>query len=310
MTKHIKIRRGVWETNSSSSHSLSIASDALPFIVDRTLLPDQYGSIILQGGEFGWEWKKYNDARTKADYLAVACASDPDLKERLTNVIRQQTGCTNVFFPSEGDCGYIDHQSCDVPHKAFETDEMLRSFIFNMNSWLFTGNDNSEASNDFHDVPIFEENRVIMPEYKYELRVEGVEGAAIKFKKKPTREQIEAAIIKIASDIEYVANEGKEGGHFDTEGGVYAQIMRSRMENIFEVGYDLDLQEIDFKNCTFPVKNKRLGEYASRIYERDFKKDIPWDKGGYEKTEKIKRDLLRSGDLLYSRRIKYTITKL
>jgi hypothetical protein len=312
MVKHIKIRRGVWETNSSSSHSLSIADDSKPFIMDRSLLPNQHGRINLHGGEFGWEWKKYNDARTKANYLAVGCSHDPIKRDMLVKCIQQQTGCTEVDFSFtkyglDSD-SYIDHQSTDVPYKAFESDETLRNFIFNMNSWLFTGNDNSEPANDFHDVPVYEENRVVMPEYKYELTIEGIDGRSIKFKKKPTKEQIESAILKIACDLDYVAFNGREGGHFDTDNGIYGKIMRSGRNDVFQLGYSVE--GIDFKNCTFPIKNSRLNVEAHRLYERDFKSDIPWDKGGWNKVRELERELLDSGNLQYVRRIKYIINKV
>lgn len=60
-----KIRKGVFETNSSSSHSICI--DDKTFILD-TLIPDADGVITIKAGQFGWEWKKYNDAKAKASY--------------------------------------------------------------------------------------------------------------------------------------------------------------------------------------------------------------------------------------------------
>lgn len=42
------IRRGVFETNSSSSHSISIASEDKEFVMD-TIYPDQNGVVRIVG---------------------------------------------------------------------------------------------------------------------------------------------------------------------------------------------------------------------------------------------------------------------
>ena len=64
------IRVGVWETNSSSSHSLSLGSSQSKDFVLDTIYPDEEGKIYINGGEFGWEWNKFNDSMTKANYAA------------------------------------------------------------------------------------------------------------------------------------------------------------------------------------------------------------------------------------------------
>lgn len=315
MVKHVKIRKGVWETNSSSSHSLSIADDSKPFIMDTSLLPDQHGKIRLTGGEFGWEWAKYNDAETKANYLAVFCADQDDFKERLINVIKQQTGCTEVDFLfskdyTKSNWSYIDHQALEdaTPNGAFETDETLRNFIFNRNSWLFTGNDNSSPANDFHDVPVFEQNRVVMPEYKYELFVDGLEKRSVKFKHEPTYKEIEDAINHLVSGVEYIGNINADGGHFDQDGGIHAQILRSGMDNVFTIDYNVNI--IDFDKKTFGMKKRDLYNEALGIYDRDFKGSIPWNKGGYERVRAIESELIASDDVRYVRHIGYKIVPL
>ena len=124
------IRNGVFETNSSSAHSISIADDTKEFVFD-TLYPDENGSIIINGDEFGRDWFKYNDARTKASYAALSLG----LHSVLIDVIKEQTGALEVGL--KVDEGYIDHQSYGlIPTNK----EKLRNFIFNKNSWLFGGN--------------------------------------------------------------------------------------------------------------------------------------------------------------------------
>jgi hypothetical protein len=62
------IRHGVFETNSSSSHSISISHDVRKY---QTLFPDEDGAYIFDGGEFGWGYDSYTDADTKANYVAT-----------------------------------------------------------------------------------------------------------------------------------------------------------------------------------------------------------------------------------------------
>lgn len=152
----INIRHGIFETNSSSTHSISIA-EARPNEVYSVMLPDKNGNIVLTGGEFGWEQETYNDAVTKANYMLVyADGWAGDNKEKflvsLKEVIQEQTQCNEVIFQSEKryewsetpDFGYIDHQSVESSDYdyVFADKEKLKQFIFNRNSTLTTDNDN------------------------------------------------------------------------------------------------------------------------------------------------------------------------
>lgn len=133
-----KIRNNVFETNSSSSHSITIADsnnllDTLN-VVDGTV-------TIYNDGEFGWEYEKYNDAYHKAKYCAVFAEFDDLCKDTLIRVVKKQTGCENVKIINND--GYIDHQSYDLKEDIFETDESLRNFIFNPHSTLVIDNDNN-----------------------------------------------------------------------------------------------------------------------------------------------------------------------
>ncbi len=149
-----QIRRGVFETNSSSSHSISISNKS--GLMD-TIGPDDNGVITLVGGKFGWEVEDYDDARTKAnyciqdiaypnydkDYKVTGVSYDEENAERLIRVIKAQTGCEKVVFDDRaiGD-GYVDHQSAGTTEEAFRDDNSLRMFIFNKHSILHTDNDN------------------------------------------------------------------------------------------------------------------------------------------------------------------------
>jgi len=141
-----KIRSKVFETNSSSSHSISIVEGEDEFY--DTIYPDEKGIITLGGMEFGWEWERYTDVFTKASYCAQDCWNDPHRKSMLIELLQEHTGAVAIEFD---DSGYIDHDSAGTTHYAFVCKDTLKDFIFNPKSILFTGNDNSEAPPNFYD---------------------------------------------------------------------------------------------------------------------------------------------------------------
>lgn len=177
------IRRSCWETNSSSSHSLSIADNDKEFVFE-TIYPNQNGVITLTGGEFGWEWFKHNDSITKANYAAQSLGA----LDVLIDVIKEQTGATDVIIDVEN--GYIDHDSYGIVPRSKEE---LRNFIFNKNSWLFGGNDNQTPDPTFYVVPEYRDNKIFEPVFKYELFIEGLDKTT-KFQNKPTERELADAI--------------------------------------------------------------------------------------------------------------------
>lgn len=140
-----KIRGPVFETNSSSTHSIFIAGGSLK----DTIEPDADLCIRLQGGEFDWEVKDYWDAFSKASYCltwAKTISNNHEHTKMLKDVIENHTGHKVIFKPfklwGEDSWGSIDHQSADVCEEAFESKETLAAFIFCEKSLLHTDNDN------------------------------------------------------------------------------------------------------------------------------------------------------------------------
>ncbi len=141
------IRRGTFETNSSSTHSISI-DESCDEMFD-TIIPNSDGIIELNGGEFGWQEEEFNDALTKANYCYVDNIHDPKKLEELISVISQQTcvkpGNIRLNASTEysgGNWSYVDHQSQGTSLEAFESFDKLTKFIFNPRSVLRTDNDN------------------------------------------------------------------------------------------------------------------------------------------------------------------------
>ena len=62
------IRKSVFETNSSSCHSLDITDDTE---LNDIPIPDDEGVITLVSGDFGWELRNYKHFESKAAYLIV-----------------------------------------------------------------------------------------------------------------------------------------------------------------------------------------------------------------------------------------------
>jgi hypothetical protein len=154
-----QIRKNVFETNSSSSHSLTLSQSDLttqPFSSEVL----RSGTLLLEKGEFGWEWRRYYDTDKKVEYLftqlfhddipegdaatvtAELRASEPRF-DMLCRVIKEHTGLDVQVVP--GSEGYIDHESDYVGMDLFQDESKLTQFLFSPDSSIETGNDNSPA---------------------------------------------------------------------------------------------------------------------------------------------------------------------
>lgn len=147
------IRESIFETNSSSTHSISIQGGNY---IANTIPVDPTDNVCwIYSGEFGWGEDKFTSAAVKASYCLTYiknCVPQElvsKLSRMLKKVIKQQTNHKVEFCPINWDkykggpdWGYIDHQSEEVCLKAFESEESLRDFIFNPESILVIDNDN------------------------------------------------------------------------------------------------------------------------------------------------------------------------
>lgn len=267
------IRKGVFETNSSSSHSIAIATEDKEFVLD-TIYPNQDGVIIVNGDEYGWDWFKHNDAETKASYAAQSFTYDDNQLEVLKEVIMEQTGATNVIFQGLND-GYIDHDSYGiVPTGKSE----LRNFIFNKNSWLFGGNDNSQPDPTFYHVPEIRDGKVIVPVYKYELSIEGL-SRTTKFLDKPTDEEFENGIDSILENTVMT-----DDGTFITDNSIFWQISR-RKEECYEKSYRIEQDYSTGEIRLSKERDERFREVENDLKESGLLEGIGWDERGKLLTE-------------------------
>lgn len=143
----IQIRKGCFETNSSSTHAICISRD-------NVNIDDLPKHITFTHGEFGWESKVYDGIWKKASYLYQAicdcyCDTRYDKLELLEDILNKY-GISCDFEPDEKDLwgctkGYIDHGygTIDFVDAVLEDPDKLMRYLFN-DSIIITGNDNDD----------------------------------------------------------------------------------------------------------------------------------------------------------------------
>lgn len=141
------IRKNVFETNSSSCHSLSVGSGD----VYEGFTPNADNLIVIPAMEFGWEEETYYDVESRLAYVWIYmrdyAKERTEFLEMFQNVVCSHTGaaCVTMEEGSDSWCnGYIDHQSVE-DHDLdflFDNEETLKNFLFGSGSSITTDNDN------------------------------------------------------------------------------------------------------------------------------------------------------------------------
>ena len=145
----IKIRRGMFETNSSSTHTI--------IVTDRKTEPGNLVDFAI--GEFGWEFGRLDTIDKKASYLyTMACEMlGRDVYQDLYEILVKygvECSCsvpakfTKSSWGEYLDNGYVDHAS-DGDAKEFvermlNHEHALIKYLFSDESFVVTGNDNSD----------------------------------------------------------------------------------------------------------------------------------------------------------------------
>jgi len=146
-----KIRRNVFETNSSSTHSIAIPRHT----------EGKYPNVVHFGiGEFGWS---FDEVYNTADYLYTAIltfySDDVDKMEQKLDFLKSTLDSRDIRYTFEEpkwyyfqnnqeykslDNGYIDHSNelGEFMSAVFSSETTLLDFIFF--GIVITGNDNSE----------------------------------------------------------------------------------------------------------------------------------------------------------------------
>ena len=257
----INIRYQVFETNSSSTHSVSIADNIVGLL--DTIHP-QNGVVYLTGGEFGWEWKKYNVAIDKANYAAVFAKGHSLMTDMLISVIKEHTGAKEVIFNLTDSS--IDHQSSRFENgdalQVFASPDTLKNWIFNPESYLFLGNDNEEDPPNFYDVEFG-------IDYTHQISLEGCP-AVEKLEYYPSKELLMQALKRLAFqhpsckkypinleiiDYELYSSDGSLISSFDEVDNGFLKIFRVRPSKINK-GEDFQGYEVvEMESLKFTIDN-------------------------------------------------------
>lgn len=149
-----QVRSSVFETNSSSTHSITIGTG-------EWKIPGH--KVVVTFGEFGWEIETYTDFYSRLEYAATFAVNYSDdyinlsllnevleenFDEVLYNVYEEYYNYDEFLEKVEnedfefGDLGYIDHQSIDDAAEIFYTKSNLENFLFCTDSYFKTDNDN------------------------------------------------------------------------------------------------------------------------------------------------------------------------
>ena len=143
----IQIRRSVFETNSSSTHSICITKNK----------PDEIPAVCRFGlGEYGWEERQIV-GKEKADYLytAIMCQKDHEqLKQRLFEILSSLNIKCEFEEAKRNEYGwydfYVDHggETRDFIEAVLHSQKRLLRYLFSDESFVLTGNDNSYVDVD------------------------------------------------------------------------------------------------------------------------------------------------------------------
>jgi len=159
--KTTQIRQGVFETNSSSTHSICIAKDA------TLTIPK---SLAFCFGEFGWECDTLSSVGVKASYLYTGltqCDRQEDIdkiaailsSKGISVAFEEPVYKTSSWKNSDGDIvehrycdngGYVDHANDlgDFLNAILADEDKLMSYLFSDLSFIITGNDNDDQDVD------------------------------------------------------------------------------------------------------------------------------------------------------------------
>lgn len=141
------IRSNVFETNSSSTHSIAIPKNC-----------ETNNFISFHVGDFGWGWEEVDPADYFYTAIYETSNTEEELKQKLDKLssILESRGISYKFFPVKchtsvynGTCylilddGYIDHGSelTDFVNELLDDGDKLVRFL--SRGLVFTGNDNS-----------------------------------------------------------------------------------------------------------------------------------------------------------------------
>lgn len=169
-----QVRRNVFETNSSSTHSVSVSSKNNKYYDSTSLNVDYDNKVHVRFGEFGWEIRDYDLPYNKLQYIVtmlvetegdVSCVDElfeTDGFKLINDAVADYCHCDGIWIDGNMEMesytwdgktyyylehdGYIDHQSREDYNSVqdFLDDYCLdiTQFIFDSGVIVHTDNDN------------------------------------------------------------------------------------------------------------------------------------------------------------------------
>lgn len=141
----LKKRNKVFETNSSSTHSITVSDrNNGEYNLPITVKPAWYG-------EFGWEWETWSSIEEKLAYMIRCLIAYDYTKETLQDKIKpiqERLHSLGIDFelPTYDDWqdGYVDHEDWyqEEMEDIYNNDNDLLNFLLSENSYIEGGNDN------------------------------------------------------------------------------------------------------------------------------------------------------------------------
>ena len=155
-----KIRNSVFETNSSSTHSICVCKE------NRGIVFPEKIDINIQDYEFGWEHEKYSSTDEKLAYIIMGitaryysqgitetCKKIELLLKTIGQWIKRVSVHGLYFLCYDGSAyieeenyGYVDHASEmeELLDAVLNDEETLKRYLFSSDSFILTGNDNCD----------------------------------------------------------------------------------------------------------------------------------------------------------------------
>ena len=155
----VKVRNGVYETNSSSSHSIVVTKSAKSRNFHFHVGYATYDNGILRLSEdnhFGWGWEVLSTWLDRFAYAVAEVQYEEAMLEELLSGMKERLGCSAIIVPrrtlwgddskTEPDYGYIDHQSAGLL-RMFLADQQIEmlDFIFDDRYIIILDNDNNDG---------------------------------------------------------------------------------------------------------------------------------------------------------------------
>lgn len=148
------IRQGIFETNSSSTHTLVISNIGL----------NLQDSLLFGFDDFGWSFEAYDTPSERANYLWTYLVNNHcnynsstheydytevfKWKDKLQEILNDKGIKCEFMDPNEcDDTGYVDHgfELSGYFENMIENDnDMLMNYLFGLESVIYTGNDNTD----------------------------------------------------------------------------------------------------------------------------------------------------------------------